>query len=384
MCLALSVLIILLVTVLPSHTCYGWNIDGHMAIGQTAMSAMRGNAVSQVKRLTRGKDVVDVAGWADKVRAKYPTTEPLHFQMQSASDSTPCTTITLDNCKEGLCLVNALTHFYGRVTSQNLKEMNYPEGIITLTDADALKYLINLIGDLHQPMHLANLDDNAGRSTWVKHSTDMHTVANVTLYSLWENDMIQKYRTMNAKFWDGGWTHVNSIGKSFFQQEKTKWDALAQDQKHRAFLAWAGDSRRIFCESIQNVPLRNVALTNSTEIYPALEHVWMEEIKRKILQAGVRVAIVLNSILEQREASKLRQGSGIDLNENKKGEKLPPWIRNLGTNVLVFLIVMVLFMYITKFYAGPSIMSDHKSIPKVSKPASPGRGGGIRMKEMTD
>eukprot|EP01068_Selenidium_serpulae_P008781 Selendium_serpulae@DN5073_c0_g1_i1.p1 len=358
----------------------GWNLDGHMAIGQTAMSAMRANAVSQVKRLTRGKDVVDVAGWADKVRARYPSSEPLHVQLQSGTDA--CEVVSREPCKNNWCLVAALTHFFGRLTSQNLKQVTYPDGITQLTDADALKYLINFIGELHQPLHVGNILDEGGRQTLVKHGKDTDTKIDVPLYDVWNNDMIQKYRTYNAKFWDGGWTHVNSIGKAFYQAEKAKWDEYPLDQKEKAFMLWAEASRKYFCDSIMSLP-GGEKMTNGTDISPSVEHLWMEDIKRQILHAGVRTAIVLNSVLEQREvAGKLRQGSGIDLKDDDKKATFPLWIRNLATNLLILVVVLLVFVYITKFYSGPSGSSSHAKPSRATRPKSPDRS--IKMKAMAD
>lgn len=375
--------IVFLLLVLCHKDARGWNLDGHMAIGQTAMSAMRANAVSQVKRLTRGKDVVDVAGWADKVRARYPSTEPLHFQLQSGTGA--CQDVSQQPCINNWCLVSAITHFYGRVTSQNLKDMSYPDGISQLTDADALKYLINFIGELHQPMHVGNALDYGGRKTFVKHGQDRNSKNDVSLYDLWNNDMIQKYRTLNSKFWDGGWTHVNSIGKTFFQQEKGKWDEFPVDQKEKAFFKWAEQSRKFFCENIMALPNGGEALTNGTDITPSLEHVWMEDVKRQILYAGVRTAIVLNSVLEQREvASKLRQGSGIDLKDDEAKAAIPLWIRNCATNLLILVVVLLIFVYVTKFYSGPASAPMHQKPPRTPTKSSSPSNQSIRMKAMAD
>ena len=47
-----------------------------------------------------------------------------------------------------------LKMFYLYVLPQNSRAP------ITLTDADNLKFLINLVGDMHQPLHFTEVDEN--------------------------------------------------------------------------------------------------------------------------------------------------------------------------------------------------------------------------------
>ena len=142
--------------------------DGHEAIGMTAMSAITGGKVLQtLKRLLRGKDAMDVAGWAHIVDDKYPWVHAFHFQRYRLDPAKypnyeqQCENLEIvttgPDCENNLCLVQILKHFYGSLVfgkeSSKTVKATFPDPSVTFTDADAVKFLINLVGDMHQPLH---------------------------------------------------------------------------------------------------------------------------------------------------------------------------------------------------------------------------------------
>eukprot|EP00916_Digyalum_oweni_P011168 GHVL01018543.1.p1 GENE.GHVL01018543.1~~GHVL01018543.1.p1 ORF type:complete len:390 (+),score=71.38 GHVL01018543.1:84-1253(+) len=348
-----------------------WDQDGHEAIGMTAMSALKGKALSQVKRLMNGKDVVDVAGWAHLVNAKYNGTIAMHFQGQATKNCE----LDVDDCPGGVCLHRALEHFYGRLTGKNKDDpdiaMAYPEGI-TLTDADAVKYLINLIGDMHQPLHVGFQYDNMGRNIYASFRNKKHT-----LYDLWDSVLVQTTMQEKPAFWNGGWTHVNSIQKQF-EDEKKEW----KEKGPKMFKEWMQDNLNVACSSIYKDPTTNQWIGDEFIVSGLQYRIWFEKMEDRLLVAGARTAIVLNSILETREAQSLRVGSGVS-GIVDPAEQIHPtvgrstssrqssWIIALGTNLCIVLIVLATFLYITKFYGTGSSGGSHQSLntPRASKQA---------------
>eukprot|EP00913_Durusdinium_trenchii_P021807 g20490.t1 len=81
----------------------------------------------------------------------------------------------------------------------------WTEGI-KFSDADFLKMLINLVGDLHQPLHVGYANDNSGRKVLVKFRGQT-----MSLYDVWDHAISEVVRTQESNFWLGGWTHVRAV-----------------------------------------------------------------------------------------------------------------------------------------------------------------------------
>lgn len=289
-----------------------WDSEGHQAIGMTAMSALHGKATAQVKRLMGGKDVVDVAGWAHRVEAKYPKTGSLHFQYQTTKWDCVQAAVTELNCPENQCIVRAIQHFYGRLTGRpNLVKLDYPDGL-QLTDSDAVKFLVNLLGDLHQPLHIGFRDDLGGHNITLIYTDAQREKTQTTMFDYWDSALVQKFIQERAAFWYGGWTHAHSLGDKLAGLRQ-QWDSEEPESRHLLFEKWATESLHHACDNIYKDPRTGALVPSGFESGSPYEYAAMELIKGQILTAGARIGFVLNSILAERDAVKLRQGSGVEV-----------------------------------------------------------------------
>lgn len=74
-------------------------------------------------------------------------------------------------CQDGVCLLASVKHFYGKVLADEGRAIEYPamdydkvEPGVWFSDADAVKMLLNLLGDLHQPLHVGFASDDSGKA----------------------------------------------------------------------------------------------------------------------------------------------------------------------------------------------------------------------------
>ncbi|KAL8445570.1 hypothetical protein Emed_005528 [Eimeria media] len=287
--------------------------------------------------------------WAHRVTEKYPLTAPLHFQRQPGCPTPPPlaaqTKIERSLCSspeasEKGCLLEALTYFFYRLTAPDknkedrddtnpvikTSEFVFPHGITT-TDADSVKYVINLIGDMHEPLHWGSADDDFGRQIQVEFEDGdgAREVKRTSLYEFIEGAFIQKVMKERQSFWYSGWTHVNSV-KSFYEEEKAVFAA----RKESYFMAWARENRAILCSEIYPLLSRMTKKKGETNVYVldrTSEFLFFEIIKKRILVAGARVAVVMNYILQVRGLDEglgqLRAGSGIQDVQETADAKLP-------------------------------------------------------------
>ncbi|KAF7456916.1 S1/P1nuclease [Cryptosporidium felis] len=379
-----------------------FDADGHSAIGMTTISGLQHNFSQKLKRLMNGKDIVDVSGWGERVSKKHPSTLPFHFQSQRKSNHgnnngtifiQPTLEIKGNNSYFDLkcissthCLVPMIKHLYYRlIGDQSLSRIDYPEGI-QLTDSDSVKFLINLMGDLHQPLHFGFVEDNLGR--------DISGVMNIngtdeklSLFEIWESGITRKLKVEKPQFWFGGWTHILAI-RDIFDKELQLW----KEKGINIIDDWAYESYRIMCNEIYFHPLSKQPIGNNFNVDITLEYAWFEIFRNRILVAGARLSIILNEILKQREGKEkpFRTTNSLLLSSDEdishqisdmnfgdrttkkhyieihfcgKNIKVPLWVKNLFINLMIAISCFLIFALFSLCHIGSSysILKDNSS-----------------------
>jgi nuclease S1 len=164
--------------ILAAQVCVGvmtatgsaWGTTGHQIIAELAQRKLSAVAQAQVTNLLHGATLASVASWADDVRISRPETARWHFvdipreatHYDAQRDCAPEA--------QGDCVIAAIERF-GRV----LADRQRPES----ERADALKFLVHFVGDLHQPLHCIDDHDRGGNAVQVTlfgQPTNLHAV----------------------------------------------------------------------------------------------------------------------------------------------------------------------------------------------------------------
>ncbi|TRY50360.1 S1/P1 nuclease [Cryptosporidium tyzzeri] len=389
-----------------------FDAEGHSAIGMTTISGLQNNFSQKLRRLMNGKDIVDISGWGERVSKKHPSTLPFHFQGQSKGDYFKNGELGNDfkekfilksdnNCKHTRhCLVPMIKHLYYRLIGDNSKfKINYPEGI-QLTDSDSIKFLINLIGDLHQPMHFGFIEDGLGRE--IKGMMSINgTNERLSLFEIWESGIARKLKTEKPQFWFGGWTHILAI-RDIFDKELLLW----KERGIEMINDWAKENFEIVTNEIYFHPISKQPIIDNFNVDVTLEFAWLEIFRSRILIAGARLSIILNDILKLREGKEkpfrvtnsLLLSSDEDIshnisdpkigiNVNRKqtleinvfGKKIgiSVWIRNLIINLIIILICLVVLAYISIF----RLRDNYSILNNAQLPVSEVKTKSVQMKQ---
>lgn len=193
-CVAALLLVSLLL--LPSANCFAWGAGGHMMTAYIAFHRLNPKAKSEVKRLlaipidpanvtSQSKDFVNASHWADDLRpfAAFKPTLVEHFaDFPFSADSTPVPTDLpgADN------VIVALEH--------NVDTLK------TSTDdnarAQALRFIIHFVGDIHQPLHCSTRVDSShpegdrgGNEFFVQLRNADGKLNTVKLHSYWDGGL---------------------------------------------------------------------------------------------------------------------------------------------------------------------------------------------------
>jgi len=172
------VLILSLILLVPSQT-FAWGEKAHRIIGALAWLKLSAQAQRQVKELLPEESsdpdgpLAAVSMWADRQSAVYREQAKWHFV------AIPLSAAAYDekrDCADGNCIVVAL----------NKKKMILESGGPRNERAEALKYVVHLVGDVHQPLHCADNDNRGGNMVQVKF---LGQISN--LHKVWDFDMIE-------------------------------------------------------------------------------------------------------------------------------------------------------------------------------------------------
>ena len=151
---------LLATTVQPA---FGWGHEGHRLTALVAEHFLTPEAQAQVRDLLGRETLADVASWADDFRQEHPETAPWHFvDIPSTATSfdrkRDCPVSQTDPASPWRdCATDRILYFEGRVGDADLSRAER---------AMALKFLVHLIGDVHQPFHMLG-DDRGGNNIHV-------------------------------------------------------------------------------------------------------------------------------------------------------------------------------------------------------------------------
>jgi S1/P1 Nuclease len=134
----------------PLRGVLGWGHEGHQVIGLIAEHYMTGAALAKAADLLGGATIDSVASWADDYRRDHPETGPWHYI------NVPLAETKIDlarECPNDQCVIAETERF--------LLVLRDPKAD-KAAKAEALKFIVHFVGDLHQPLHDENNGDKGG------------------------------------------------------------------------------------------------------------------------------------------------------------------------------------------------------------------------------
>lgn len=245
---------------LPSPAL-AWGKTGHRVVATIADAQLSGLARAHIRELLGGAESLDeAANWPDEMRSA-----PTQFWQKTA---TPWHYVTLNGIlydeapPEGDAL-EALNRF-----SATLRDPN-----ASLADKQlALRFIVHLVGDLHQPLHVGKCCDKGGNDVKVKwFGRDLN------LHSVWDSALVDEQQLSFTEYASKLQRHTSSADVIAW------WDVNPRD--------WISESAQIRETVYPNMPAKGppeLSWSYAYQFTPVME--------RRLAQAGVRLAAYLNDI----------------------------------------------------------------------------------------
>jgi hypothetical protein len=250
--------------------CWAWGREGHRLTALVAEQYLTPKTRAQIVELLHRETLADVASWADEYRASHPETAKWHFvdipKDAKFDRSRDCPVPETDRKSPWRdCVTDRILFFEGRLGDTSLSPAER---------AVALKFLVHLIGDIHQPFHALG-DDRGGNGISVTFlGSGMCGSFKCNLHSVWDDSMIEAEGLSEKKYTD----------KLLKEIKDNNWERLAGGEP----TTWANISHHYAVDAM----LPNGAFI--THEYVAEES---KIVDAELALGGLRLAHVLNRIL---------------------------------------------------------------------------------------
>ncbi len=245
-----------LVTGNVAHKEYRWGQIGHRAIGHIADGMLTKKARKNVRRVLGNETLAEVSTWMDEVRSDRSFDYAVTWHYATIPDGE--TYETAEKQRNG-DVIWAIETIISELKAGDLSPAN---------EAIKLKFLVHLVGDIHQPLHVGNGTDRGGNDVkvqWFGTNTNIHSV--------WDTRMIDGKQYSYTEFAK----RVNHATKTEIKELQA---ATVRD--------WAMESMK-YRNQAYNLPENGrISYRYSYENFSLVE--------QRIKEAGIRLAGVINDI----------------------------------------------------------------------------------------
>lgn len=234
---------------------FGWGQTGHRVTGLIAEKYLSKNARKELERILTGQSLAIASTWMDEIRSDstYDYTADWHWVTIQNGE-------TYEQSKKNPNgdIIQTLERIIAELKSKKLSPKE---------ETERVKMLIHLIGDLHQPLHVGGGNDRGGNEikvTWFRVDSNLHRI--------WDSDMIDETRLSYTEL-------AQSLDKPTAEQLQ-QWQKISVRN-------WASESMN-YRKQVYDYGKGKLGYDYSYLYFPI--------VRERLLQAGVRIASVLNEI----------------------------------------------------------------------------------------
>lgn len=147
---------------------------GHRIAGLAAEPLLCQRTVAEINELTSGEPFSELGLWADRIRGvdRWARSAPWHY-MNITDDAK---LEDFQHPPEGDVLW-AIEEFSSQLANTRLRQRRR---------AEALRFLVHFIVDIHQPLHVGRAEDRGGNRTMIRYGN-----TEVNLHRFWDRDAIE-------------------------------------------------------------------------------------------------------------------------------------------------------------------------------------------------
>ncbi|TVZ15092.1 S1/P1 nuclease [Maribacter sp. MAR_2009_72] len=236
-----------------------WSKTGHRVVGEIAEKHLNRKAKRAIEKLLDGKSLAAVSNFADEIKAdrafsKFSAWHYVNIPFGKTYDQ-------IEPSQYG-DLVQGVNTCIQIIQDENSSKED---------KAFYLKFLIHLIGDLHQPMHVGRFEDKGGNDIqlqWFGDGTNLHRV--------WDSNMIE----------DNGMSFTE-LAMEYPKLSKEELNNL----QNGTLLDWVEESHQLADKVYASVE-------TGEKLGYRYSYDWWTSVTSQLQKGGVRLATVLNDVFK--------------------------------------------------------------------------------------
>ena len=275
---------------LAAQGALAWGPQGHRTVGAIADRLLTPAAQAEVLRLLQNdRDKFDapsgrttleaVSVWADELHGTPGARSSWHYDDVPICGSEE----KARYCPDGQCNTEQLQRLIGVLGDARASSRSRGE---------ALKWVVHLVGDIHQPLHAADNGDHGGNLVPVA-LEGVHTRGSENLHRAWDNDLVQlvlhaRNRQQPPPDIDALAAEASSLAQQVGQGSPESWSRESNNLARNVAYHYAGFA----CNSRPaGVVVLDAAYLDDAELV----------VRERLLLAGARLAALLNRALAPTE-----------------------------------------------------------------------------------
>ena len=247
---------------------WAWGSEGHSIVGRIAELHLTDKTKAGVQDLLgKATSISDdsVASWPDHIRRDRPEASPWHYV------DIPFDAASYDanrDCKSGQCVVVQIEHFASVLADTNAT---------TVTKAEALRFLVHFVGDIHQPLHCSERNhDKGGNLVKVAFLSETRET---NLHRVWDGQLLREYLKGENVL-----KYADRLNSKISTEQAKDWDK-------GSVADWAWESHQAAVNNTYHgVPIQSVPVKLDQD-YVAANQIVVEE---QLMKGGIRLALLLN------------------------------------------------------------------------------------------
>ena len=258
----------LLLAIHAGGPAWGWGALGHRVIAKFGERHLSESARAGIMELLEpGESLADASTWADENRERIPGSGPWHYASIPLDEPGYDARFARPRSREGL-IVPKIREFQAVLRDRSLPVEERRR---------ALRFLVHLVEDLHQPLHVGENGDRGGNELQVRFFR-----RGTSLHHLWDSLLLEHMGRDEGR-WVAELLAIDDPVERAVAMEGTIED-------------WATESLRAARQAYRD-PVTGRKIEPGTVLGEAYYEANLPVAKRQLYRAGARLAWVLNDTM---------------------------------------------------------------------------------------
>ncbi|MBU2970536.1 S1/P1 nuclease [Pseudoalteromonas sp. C2R02] len=250
-----------------SHNAHAWSQNGHRIVAKIAENHLTETTLQAILPLLEGEKLAEVSTWPDEMRSNpdefwQKESGKYHYvNISKASDFKPSSyniSAQSGEVTDAYALILKATSVL-KSPSSSLKDKRF-----------YFKFLVHVVGDIHQPMHVGHSEDRGGNRIKVKFFGE-HS----NLHSLWDGLLVENQNLSFTEFAHFIDTNDKTLISKYLNSQPKDWILESFYIAQKLYDIGDGDYRYNYV--YEQTPV----------------------VKKRLTQGGIRLAGLLNRIFDK-------------------------------------------------------------------------------------